>query len=305
MPRALWKGAITFGLVYIPVELHSAEKRDTLDFTMLDRRDMNPVGYQRVNKETGKAVPWDEIVKGYEYEKDQYVVLSPGDFRKANVEATQTASIVSFVDARELSPVFFETPYYLVPGKRGERTYALLREALKRSGKAGIAYVVIRTRQHLAAIYPQDAMLVLNTLRYGYEIRSTKDYEVPKAGLKSAHVQAKELDMALKLVDEMSDQWRPEKYEDSYRDDILARVKEKIKAGETEVVTEEEKEPAPRRSAEVIDLMSLLKGSLDRKRGKADAEAKEPQSARRARRSGMKSGKRRARNGHGERRKRA
>ena len=304
MPRPLWKGAITFGLVYIPVELYPAEKRDTLDFTMLDRRDMSPVGYQRVNKETGKAVPWGEIVKGYEYKKDQYVVLSPGDFRKANVEATQTANIASFVDASELSPVFFETPYYLVPAKGGARTYALLREALKKSGKVGIAYVVIRTRQHLAVLFPQDSMLVLNTLRYGYEIRSPKEYDVPKAGLKSAHVQAKELEMALKLVDEMSGKWEPERYEDSYRDDILARVKKKIKAGETEVVTEDEKEPVPRRSAEVIDLMSLLKGSLDRgKGGKGDAEAKEPQPARRARRSGA--GKRRTRHGHGERRKRA
>ena len=303
MPRPLWKGAITFGLVYIPVELYSAEKRDTLDFTMLDRRDMSPVGYQRVNKETGKAVPWGEIVKGYEYKKDQYVVLSPGDFRKANVEATQTANIASFVDAGELSPVFFETPYYLVPAKGGARTYALLREALRKSGKVGIAYVVIRTRQHLAVLFPQDSMLVLNTLRYGYEIRSPKDYEVPKAGLKSAHVQAKELDMALKLVDEMSGKWEPEQYEDSYRDDILARVKKKIKAGETEVVTEDEKEPAPRRSAEVIDLMSLLKGSLDRGKGKGDAAAKGSQPARRARRSGT--GKRRTRHGHGEGRKRA
>jgi DNA end-binding protein Ku len=218
------------------------------------------------------------------------VVLSPADFKKANVEATQTAGIVSFVDASELSPTFFETPYYLVPAKRGEKTYVLLREALRKSGKIGIAYVVIRSRQHLAALYPQDSMLVLNTLRYGYEIRSMDDYEVPKAGGKAAHVQPKELDMALKLVDEMSEAWRPERYEDSYRDDILARVKEKVKAGETEEVTDEDKAPAPKRSAEVIDLMSLLKGSLDRKKGK----------------KGMKAGSRRARGAHAtERRRRA
>jgi DNA end-binding protein Ku len=284
MPRALWKGAITFGLVYIPVQLHPAEKRDTLDLTMLDRRDMKPVGYQRFNKETGKVVPWEQIVKGYEYKKEQYVVLSDADFRRANVEATQTANILSFVEAEQIPPLYFDTPYYLVPEKRGENTYVLLREALKRSGKAGIAYVVIRTRQHLAALIPMDSMLVLNTLRYAYEIRPVSEYKVPKSGLKSADIHQKEIGMALRLIEEMSEGWNPEKYNDTYRDDILARVKEKVKAGETEMVTEEEKESAPRRSAEVIDLMSLLKGSIDKKQGKSVGEAKEPARGQRFRR---------------------
>src|SRR5262249_47462175 len=220
MPPALWKGAVTFGLVYIPVELYPAEKRDTLDLTMLDRRDLKPVGYQRVNKESGKVVPWDKIVKGYEYKKEQYVVLTDADFRKANIEATRTASIVTFVPADQIPLLYFDTPYYLVPEKRGEKTYVLLREALKRTGRAGIAYVVIRSRQHLAALTPMGDMLVLNTLRYGYELRPAAEFEVPKGGVKSADIHQREMSMALKLMEEMTVDWDPEQYRDTYRDDI-------------------------------------------------------------------------------------
>jgi DNA end-binding protein Ku len=283
MPRALWKGAITFGLVYIPVELYPAEKSDTLDLTMLDRRDMKPVGYQRINKESGEVVPWEEIVKGYEYEKDQYVVLSDEDFRKANVEATQTVNIMSFVDADEIPVPHYETPYYLVPEKRGAKTYALLREALKRTGKVGIAHVVIRSRQRLAALLPMGPMLALDTLRYGYEIRDISEYKVPEGTPKALGVHEKELNMALRLMEEMTEKWDPDKYRDTYQEDILARVKEKIKAGETEVVTEpDETEEAPR-SAEVIDLMALLKNSIDRKKRTGAEEGKEPKRAQRFR----------------------
>lgn len=275
MARALWKGAITFGLVYIPVELYPAEKRDTLDLTMLDRRDMKPVGYQRINKESGKVVPWEEIVKGYEYKKDQYVVLSDEDFRRANVEATQTVDIMSFVDADEISILHYDSPYYLVPEKRGAKTYALLREALKRTGKAGIAHVVIRSRQRLAALRPLGSMIVLDTLRYGYELRDMSEFKVPAGGLKAVSIHEKELNMALRLTEEMTEKWDPDKYKDTYRDDILARVKEKIKAGETEVVTEPDETEERPRSAEVIDLMSLLKNSIDRKKRKGSAPAGE------------------------------
>src|SRR5690606_25953408 len=170
MPRGLWKGAISFGLVNVPVELFSAEKRSTeLDLTMLDRRDLAPVGYKRYNKATGEDVPWSEIVKGYEYEDGKYVVLSEEDFRRANVEATKTVDIQAFVDAGEVPPLYFETPYYLVPGKRGEKAYALLREALKKAGRIGIATVVIRTRQYLAALIPYGDLLLMNTIRYAAE----------------------------------------------------------------------------------------------------------------------------------------
>jgi DNA end-binding protein Ku len=289
MPRALWKGAITFGLVYIPVELYPAEKRNTLDLTMLDRRDMNPVGYQRINKESGKVVPLGEIVKGYEYEKEQYVVLTDEDLRKANVEATQTVNIVSFVQADEIPLVHYDTPYYLVPEKRGEKTYALLREALKRTGKAGIANVVIRSRQHLAALAPINSMLVLDTLRYGYEIRPVSEHDVPEGSLKALDIHEKELSMALKLMEEMTEEWNPEKYRDTYRDDILARVQEKIKTGQTEVITEPEESKEAPRSAEVIDLMSLLKSSIDKRRRKgADTPAEGKQAQRFRRRAVIK-----------------
>ena len=163
MPRVLWKGAISFGLVHIPVGLYSAEKRNNFDLTMLDRRDMKPVGFKRYNKETGEDVPWDQIVKGYEYEKDRYVVLTDEDFRRANVEATQTIDILRFVEGKEIAPMYFEAPYYLAPDRRGEKGYALLRETLKQTGKVGIANVVIRTRQYVAALVPVGDVIVMNT----------------------------------------------------------------------------------------------------------------------------------------------
>ena len=185
MPRGLWKGAISFGLVNVPVELHSVEKRSgELDLTMLDKRDLAPVGYKRYNKSTGEDVPWAEIVKGYEYDDDKYVVLSDEDFRRANVEASRTVEIQAFVDLKEIPPLFFETPYYLAPGKRGEKAYALLRDAMKKAGKAGIATVVIRTRQYLAAVMPQDDVLLMDTLRYADEIRAADELGVPSGALR-------------------------------------------------------------------------------------------------------------------------
>ncbi|HKU69348.1 MAG TPA: Ku protein [Burkholderiales bacterium] len=260
MPRALWKGAISFGLVHVPVSLHSAEKRNSLDFTLLDRRDFAPVGYKRVNKQTGEEVTWDQIVKGYEYEDGNYVALSDEDFRQANVEATQTVDILAFVDAEDIEPMYFDTPYYLSPTKRGEKGYALLRETLKRSKKAAVATVVIRTRQHIATMLPVGPMLVLNTLRYAKDIKGIDEFELPE----EARASAKEVDMALKLVKEMSEKWKPAKYHDSYREDILARIEKKVKAGETHEVAEPgaEEEAPQRKGAEVIDLMALLKRSV-------------------------------------------
>src|SRR5881394_4039120 len=245
MARSLWKGAISFGLVNVPVELHSAQKRSSeLDLTMLDKRDLAPVGYKRVNKESGKEVPWKEVVKGYEYKDGEFVVLSPEDFRRANPEATKTIDIVAFVDLDSIAPQFFDTPYYLVPEKRGEKAYALLRDTLRKAGKAGIATVVIRTKQYLAALIAQD------------ELKEPSELKVPKA-----KVTGKELDMALRLVKDMEDEWRPAKFHDTYREDILKRVKEKVKAGETEEITAPEKQ-ARGKGAEVIDLMEALKKSI-------------------------------------------
>ncbi|HYL91336.1 MAG TPA: Ku protein [Burkholderiales bacterium] len=262
MARGLWKGAISFGLVNVPVELYSAQKRSAeLDLTMLDKRDMAPVGYKRVNKANGKEVPWEDVVKGYEYEDDKYVVLSEEDFRRANPEAAKTVDILAFVDLADIAPIFFETPYYLAPGKRGEKAYALLRDAIAKAGKAGIASVVIRTRQYLAALVAQDEALVLNTLRYQGELKGADELEIPEK-LKGHKPTSKELDMALRLVDDMADEWRPEKYHDTYHEDLLKRLEEKIKAGQTEEITEPEKEEKHAKGAEVVDLMALLKKSV-------------------------------------------
>ena len=195
MARGLWKGAISFGLVNVPVELHSAKKRSSeLDMTMLDKRDLAPVGYKRVNKASGKEVAWDDVVKGYEYRDDKYVVLSEEDFRRANPEAAKTVDIQAFVELADIAPQYFETPYYLIPGKRGEKAYALLRDTLRKAGKAGIATVMIRTKQYLAALIAEDALLVLNTLRYHDELKNASEFEIP-----DAKVSAKEMDMAMRL----------------------------------------------------------------------------------------------------------
>src|SRR5438874_6947205 len=219
MARGLWKGAISFGLVNVPVELYSAQKRSAeLDLTMLDKRDMAPVGYRRVNKATGKEVPWEDVVKGYEYEDGKYVVLSEEDFRRANPEASKTVDIVAFVEVHDIAPLYFETPYYLAPGKRGEKAYALLRDAMAKAGKAGIATVVIRTKQYLAALMAQGDALVLNTLRYHKELKSAADLDIPEK-LEGQQPRAKELGMALTLIDDMADEWKPAKYHDTYHED--------------------------------------------------------------------------------------
>jgi DNA end-binding protein Ku len=264
MARGLWKGRISFGLVNVPVELHSGAKKDAreprLDLTMLDKRNLAPVGYKRVNKSTGKEVAWGDVVKGYEYQDDKYVVLSDEDFRRANPEASKTVDILAFVDLQDIQPQVFETPYYLKPEKRGEKPYALLREALHKAGKAGIASVVIRTKQYLAALVPQDELLILNTLRYADELKDPAELDIPKA-----KVSPRELDMAKRLIDDMADEWDPKKYKDTYRDDLLKRIREKVKAGQTEEITAADKSERKEKSAEVIDLMALLKKSVEHK----------------------------------------
>ncbi|WP_342052690.1 MULTISPECIES: non-homologous end joining protein Ku [unclassified Cupriavidus] len=273
MSRIIWKGAISFGLVNIPVSLKPASRTHTLDLDMLDKRDMAPIGYQRINKHTGKPVESDDIVKGYAYEKDEYVVLSDEDFRQANVEATQTVDIVSFVDAASIPPYYFETPYYLEPDKRGERGYALLHETMRRTGRAALAMVVLRNRQHLAALLVSGKALVLNTMRFADEVLPIEDLALPKGGKQGAS--AREVEMAEKLVEDMSEDWSPEQYRDTYRDDLMAVIDAKIKSGNTQLLTPASKDTAPAgKGAKVIDMMALLRDSLG-KRGKR-AEEKAP-----------------------------
>lgn len=265
MQRSLWKGAISFGLVHIPVQMFSAEDRGhELDLTMLDKRDFAPIGYKRINKDTGKEVGWDDIVKGYEYEKDHFVVLSPEDLRRANVEATQTVDIMTFVDAADVPVVYFEHPYYLTPDKGGEKVYALLREALTRSGMVGIAQVVIRARQHLVALLPMGDIIVMNTLRYNDEIRAIDDFELPRSNSRKLALQEKEVEMALALVKGMASEFEPGQYHDTYREDVLALVQRKIKANQTRLITEPEpEEEAPAKGDNIVDLMALLRESVN------------------------------------------
>lgn len=266
MPRELWKGAIQFGLVHIPVSLFPAEQSDDLSFTMLDRRDLQPVGYRRFNKSTGDEVPFEEIVKGFEYEDGHFVTLEKEDFKRANVESTQTVEIVGFIDRQALSPFFFDAPYYLAPGKHGDKGYTLLRETLVRTGRVGLATVVIRTREHIAALYAVDNVLVLNTLRYANELRDPRELDVP-GDLKSAKVTPKELDMAERLVEDMAIDWDPAQYHDTYRDDLMKLIGEKA-AGKTR------RAPRAKRAAggaEVIDFAALLERSLAAKRIKPPA----------------------------------
>jgi len=267
--RVIWKGAISFGLVNIPVSLKAASRSNTLDLDMLDKRDMAPVGYQRINKHTGKVIENTQIVKGYAYEKDEYVVLSDEDFRQANVEATQTVDIVSFVDAGAIPPYYFETPYYLEPDKRGERGYALLHETMRKTGRAAIALVVLRNRQHLAALLPLGKALVLNTMRFADEVLPIEDLKLPAARKHAAS--AREVQMATKLVEDMSEDWKPEQFHDTYREDLLAVIHAKIKAGKTHLLTPAgDDTPTPSKGAKVIDMMALLKQSIGQ-RDKAPA----------------------------------
>ena len=282
MPRALWKGAISFGLVHIPVELISGSKDHELDLSMLDRRDFSPIGFKRYNKQTGKEVVWDDIIKGYEYKPDEYVVLSDEDLKRANVKATQTIDILTFVDAGEVPLTYYEHPYYLLPGKGGEKVYALLRETLRKSGKIGIANVVIRTRQHLCALVCIDKAIVLNTLRFADEIRDMDDLDLPGSTLKAAGISDKELKMALSLVEGMSEQWKPEQYHDTYRDDVLALVKKKIKAKQTKTITAPEADAGEEEKPDnVIDLVALLQQSLGKKAPVKKAPARKPAASKR------------------------
>jgi DNA end-binding protein Ku len=263
MSRSIWKGAISFGLVFIPIEMYPAVREQRLDLTMLDRRDFSPVGFKRYNKSNDKEVGWDDIVKAYEYSDGQYVVLTDEDLRRANVEATQTIDILAFVEAAQVPLTYFDTPYYLAPAKGGDKVYALLRETLRNAGKIGIATVVIRTKQHLAALVCVGDAIVLNTLRYQDEIRSMDDLKLPSAHSKNAAVSDKELQMALSLVDGMTEDWHPEQYHDTYREDILALVEKKVQANETKTITEAA--PDKQRAAaagNVVDLVALLKQSI-------------------------------------------
>jgi len=285
MARAIWKGAVSFGLVYIPVEMYSAARSSALNLTLLDSRDFAPVGYQRINKRTNKVVDWADIVKGYEYKKGEYVALSDEDFRQANVKASQTIEISSFTSAADIAPEYYENPYYLIPTKGGEKGYALLRETLLRTSKVAVGAVVMRGRQHFGVIGANERVLLFNTLRFAAELRSLEELDVAPPNPKSANVSPKEVAMAEKLLEEMSAPWKPEEYHDTYREDLMRRIKEKVRKRQTHVLTPKEKAPKEgQKSAEVIDLMAALKKSLEsRGTGPKRAAAPRASSSRRRR----------------------
>jgi DNA end-binding protein Ku len=273
--RAFWKGSLSFGLVEIPVSLRPAVEPQEMSFTLLDRHDFSPVGYRRYNKNTGREVAWNDIVRGYEYESDQYVVLSDEELRRANVRATETIDIVEFIDGKDIDTVYYDQPYYVEPLKKASKSYALLRAALERTGKIGIARVVLRTRQRIAALTVRDSALVVNLLRYPHELRSVDELEVPAKNLKSAGLSERELQMADRLIGEMTAKWKPEEFKDDYYDDVQALVRRKIKARQIHTIVEPEPEAGPKRPREVVDLMPLLKRSLSARGGAAEREGKE------------------------------
>ncbi|WP_321910616.1 non-homologous end joining protein Ku [Burkholderia cepacia] len=261
MARMIWKGAISFGLVHVPVQLFPATRTVKPSFRLLDRRSMDPVGYRQINKRTGREVTREDIVRGYEYEKERYVVLTDDEIRAANPESTQTVDIVTFVDEGAVSFLYLDTPYYLVPDRKGEKVYALLRDALKDSGKIGIAHVVMRDRQHLGALIPVGPLLALDTLRWQEELRPLDELSVPAGDAKRSGVSARELAMAKKLIDDMSGSWTPDEYHDTFRDDILDLVERKVRAGRIEEI-EDRPAQTGRAASNVVDLTELLKRSL-------------------------------------------
>lgn len=286
MARSVWKGAISFGLVYIPVEMYSAARSGALDLSLLDSRDFAPVGYQRVNKRTGKVVDWGDIVKGYEYKKGEYVALSDEDFRQANVKASQTIEITSFTNDADIAPEYYETPYYLIPTKGGEKGYALLRETLLRTGKVAVGSIVMRGRQHYGVIGADKRVLLFNTLRFAAELRALDDLDVATPAAKAGNVSPKEVAMAEKLLEEMSAPWKPADYHDTYREDLMRRIQEKVRKRQTHVLTAKERAPKEgQKSAEVIDLMAVLKKSLESRSAGAKSSAAPRSSSHRRRRS--------------------
>src|SRR6059036_264663 len=271
MARAIWKGSISFGLVNIPIALYPATRKEELSFRLLRRSDLSPVNYKRVAEKDGKEVPWDEIVKGYEYEKGKYIVLKNEDFQRVDLEATQTVDIQDFVDQEEIDPMFFYKPYYLEPQKGGDKAYALLRDALEESKKVGIAKVVIKTRQYLAGVKPEDGALVLELMHFAEELADPSKLHVPK----KVEVGKREMNMAKSLIDSMSSKWNPEKYREDYREALMEVIEEKVESGGKEIEEKPKKAPRP---TKVIDLVSVLQKSLEQS-GAAKKKSKGARSA--------------------------
>ncbi len=269
--RGIWKGSISFGLVNIGVRVISAKEKDNLSFKMLDPSNLSPIGYRYYNKSTGEEVPRSDTVKAFEYKDGRYVVFTDADFKKANPKATQTIDIENFVKLEEIDPVFFKRSYYLAPMKGSEKAYKLLVEALEHSKKVAIAKIILHTRQHLAALIPRGDHLLLELLHFSEEIKELRELESLEI---PAKVSNKEVEMAEALIDGMSAKWNPDKYKDTYREDILKQVNKKVRAGKATEITQDYDDSKDESTSEVLDLMPLLKKSLAKKNNKKPAKSR-------------------------------
>ena len=286
--RSLWKGAISFGLVHVPIALYSATDESDLNFKMIDKRTMDPVGYKRINKKSGKEVATTDIVKGIEWEDGQFVLLSPEEIAAAYPKTTQTIEIESFIPLSEIPFVYLEKPYYTAPINRGAKVYALLREALSESGMVGVAKVVISNKLHLALLMPCGPALILNLLRWGGEIRSWQSLDLPPLGVKEAGIREPELKMAKALIEDMTAHWSPDQFRDTFHEQVMKLVEDKAADGHVEEVEKIASEAA-KTTSNVVDLTELLARSLGAKKGAASAArkpsaaaAKPPRKARKA-----------------------
>lgn len=261
MARSIWKGSIAFGLVNIPVSLTSAESRPDIQLHMVDSRNHARIRYERVNADTGEEVPWDRIVRAYEHDDGRFILLSDEELEEIRPKLTKTIEITEFVSLEEIDPLLFDKPYYLEPEKRGRKAYALLREALRKSGRAGVSRVVIRTREYLAAMFVRDDALVLMLLRFPQELRATSKLDLPKAGEPEFQPAKRELDLALRLIDEMTEEWRPGDFHDEYRQELMDYIERRISKGE---VVEDVKSGSKReeKDTKVIDLEAYLEKSV-------------------------------------------
>ena len=263
MQRPLWKGSISFGLVTIPVHVYSATRSNGLRFRQLDRRDMSPIRERRVSETSGREVPWDDVVKGYEHEEGSFVVLEPEDFARANVKAAQTIEIMQAVPRNAVALEYFETPLFVVPTKAGVKPYHLLRETLRRTERLAIATIVMRGRQHLAGLLAGDEIMTLELLRFAHELKSLSDLDLDY-DISAPAPRPQEIEMAEQLVAVLDSPWEPEQYRDGYRDDLLALIESKAKSGGK---APRPVKPAGRgEPAEVVDIMELLKRSVGQAR---------------------------------------
>ncbi len=272
MARPIWTGALSFGLLNIPIQLMPGERRTDISFRMLDSRTRDPVRYERVNAETGEEVPWKDIVKAYEYDKGSYVVLEASDLAAAASEHREMIALEAFVDRAAISPAYLEKPYLLVPGKKAEKGYVLLREVLTKSGRVGIGRVVIRTREYLSMVVPEGDALMLILMRFPQELVDTDEYKIPEGGAAKWKISAKEMQMAQTLLESMAGEWNPADYRDEFRERLTAVINKRIKdKGATTTIDDDEAaEPeAAEVATNVVDFMALLQQSLEKKQGKA------------------------------------